>query len=227
MTESAARFLPLRLRGCEGGEVRRLPGFLKGRHTVPEGHNAATEGFAGRIGAALVAERAEERFQAVREAFAFKRREVELSAEEGSALLVTPRFRWQLVLGLDPEDCTRWQMTSELHELDELSLLGEEPLNRAFPADFETLVFPLERSLAVEALVDACEEAELPVDYPGDCRECALPLTAAEATLRFDGACMELSFRSPRGPAALLEGYREAAEAFRRLSGWENILPPV
>ena len=208
----------LSLAGRVEGEVRRLAGFDKKRHVVPDQVNGATSGFLAKLSEGALLEEAEELFQAARRAFGYKRKEIALAAGAGFARLEAKEFTLELRYALLEEDPSRYFVESELVSVSSKDLLGSDPLNVALGARFDRLRCGLSQGVSVEAVIDAIEEdrsGEMEVDYPSDCSECLVRLAGVPGEIMIDGALFELRFGRLVRAGDLLEAFEGAAGRFQ------------
>src|SRR5688500_12874262 len=89
------------LRASTASLVRNLRAFAKG-HEVPTRANSHAKKFVARLAAEEIQADIDAVFQAVRDAFGFKRKELEASSEGASGYLRTPRFEYRVHVELDP-----------------------------------------------------------------------------------------------------------------------------
>ena len=209
----------LSLSGASGGLVKRLRGFRKDRHTVPDGVNPATEAFFARICAEDLAEEAEAWFQRIRSAFGYKRAALRLELGAAHALLLARDFSLELTWTLDASQVGHYATTRTLRDLRDVSVVLDPACDSAFAASFTRIVFTLLRGVSVEAVIDAVEAlpdtASLRVSYPADCGECTLTVTGVDATVRCTGSSLEMEFGRPASPRELIEAFGEVRAAFR------------
>lgn len=209
----------LSLLGRGGGAVKKLRGFRKDRHTVPDAVNNATAAFFARLCAEELAEEAEGWFQRAREAFAYKRRDLALEHGPASARIVAKDFSLELLWALDDADPANYTTTRTLREVRTGEFVRSEACDAVFAGAFTHIVFSLTKGVAVEAVIDAVEalpaEESLAVSYPSDCAECTLRVDGVEAEVRCTGASLELAFAQAGSPRELIEAFGAVRSAFR------------
>lgn len=170
------------------GLVRNLRGFAKG-HEVPTRANASARKFVARLAAAEIKADLDARFQAVREAFGFKRKELEASSEDGAGYLRTPYFEYRVQVELDPNDpaCVLWRR--ELAALSEFGLIGKPAFRSAFGSTFDILSLEFRKSIDVEKLIDRMESATangLKVVCPSDSTWCEIIVEGLRGAVRIE-----------------------------------------
>jgi len=192
--------------GSSSGRVRELPGFIKGRHIVPQAATSAAREFVSRIGAPLVDQRIEDAFQRARAALSLRRRDLAISRNGDTALLATPSFEYEARCALVEDDPSRYHIECTLRLCAPLDEALVAAIDAVFPLEFHALHFTAATPCAVEALIDALEDTDpdvLTVDYPSDCASCEVSLAGHSARLFYDGIRLEVHAPSPVGAADL------------------------
>lgn len=216
---SPSTLAALSLSGSSSGVVKRLHGFRKDRHTVPDAVNSATQAFFARICADELAEEAESWFQRVRSACGYKRADLRLELGAANALLLAKDFSLEIAWALDPSDPGAYTITRTLRDVREAEFILSPASDDVFSSTFSQITFTLARGVSVEAVIDAVEAlpgpARLGVMYPADCTECTLSVPEVEATVRCTGATLELVFPRAGSPRELIEAFGEVRAAFR------------
>lgn len=205
--------------GRTTGAVKRLSGFKKDRHTVPDAVNAATQAFLARLGEGELTEEAEQWFQKIREAFAYKRRDLSVAVAPGAARLEARDFVFELGWALSDADPSNYEITRTLSAVQSGGWLQRPECDAVFSGTFTHLVFELKKGVSVEAVVDAVEALPegdaLAVDYPSDCHECTLRVSDVAVEVRCTGATLELVAPRASSPRELVETFGAVRDAFR------------
>lgn len=221
---AASEFSPstlaaLSLSGHSAGVVKRLRGFRKDRHTVPDAVNSATQAFFARLCAEEVTEEAENWFQKARTAFAYKRRDLTLTSGLASSVLTARDFALELNWALNESDPASYTTTRTLRDFQQIDFVLSPACDAVFADAFTHIVFTLARGVAVEAVIDAVESlpeaGALSVRYPASCAECTLSVPGVSAEVRCTGASLELVFPHAGSPRELIEAFGEVRTAFR------------
>lgn len=205
------------LGGGETGKLKLLSGFKKGRHSVPDSVNAATEAFLGRLCAEELTDESEEWFQRARSDLAYKRKEVTLDVSGSVAVLSAVDFVFEINYRLNSRDPGVYVKSTVLHQLKP-GRLGDERFENLFAGQFNEIVFDLTKGVSVEAVVDAVEELDgatgLAVEYPSDCASCVLTVEGIEAEVHCDGSSLSMVFPRAGGPSELVEAFAAVRHAF-------------
>jgi hypothetical protein len=205
--------------GRSGGAIKSLAGFRKPQHSVPDAANAATNGFLAKICASELAADAERLFQDVRTGLDYKRKDVSLSLASPSATLVTKAFLVELHYAVNEADPARYDVTTTMRELHDVTLARTEAFGRIFSGRFSEIEFGLKKGTRVEAVIDAIEaldgEGGITVDYPSDYRDCTIRVATVDAQVRCTGMSLELVFSRAGSPAELIDAFSEVRDAFQ------------
>jgi len=208
----------IRFIGRTGGAVKRLGGFKKGHHTLPDAANEVTNAFLGRLCSRELEEEAEGKFQEVRTGLAYKRKDISLTVTSPLAVLAAKGFTFEIMYELDEESPDEFAVTQTLLDLKDGDLARSDAFNVIFDRMFTELSFTLKKGVRVDAVIDAIEgldeESELRVDYPSDCSECTISVDGVEATVRCTGASLDMVFPQAGAPRDLLAGFAAVRSAF-------------
>jgi len=205
------------LLGRSGGAVKKLAGFRKQHHTLPDVVNATTTAFLGKLCAAELAAEGEDYYQRAKAALGYKRADLALELAGPTATLTTRDFAFELVYELMKTEPDNYAITRTLHGLRNGHLVGVPEFNDLFSGVFSAIVFDLTKGTSVEAVIDAVEaleESRLKVSYPSDCRQCTLRVEGVNAEVVCDGATLEMRFPKNGTPAELLAAFIEVRSAF-------------
>ncbi|MSU66812.1 MAG: hypothetical protein EXS38_12100 [Opitutus sp.] len=205
--------------GRTGGFVKKLGGFKKGRHTLPDSVNATTTAFLGKLCAGELTDEAETLFQEARTNLGYKRRDVSLSTVSPTATLTAKDFTVEIAYALEAGAPDRYTVVTILRVLKSQELARTAEFGRIFAARFSEISFALHEGARVEAVIDAIEaldgEGGLTVSYPSDCRECVIAVEGVDAQVRCSGATLEVVFPRAGAPAELIDGFNAVREAFQ------------
>lgn len=212
--------------GRSGGWVKRLGGFRKGHHTVPDVANAVTNGFLAKVGEAELTTQAEKLFQDARARLGYKRKDAALVLGPATAVLTTRDFIVEISYALEEAAPERYAVTTILRGVKNAELTQTEEFSTLFHGAFTEISFALRRGAKVEAMVDAIEALDgtggLTVTYPSDCRECLIQVERVEAQVRCTGLTLDLVFPRAESPRELMAAFAAVRSAFsvsRELAG--------
>lgn len=196
------------LRGLESGRVRSLSGFKK-THRVPDDVTPRTKDFVREIAASEIDDDMQKVHTAVKDAFGFTRREMELVGKptDGSQELLTPRFSYVVSVELSEDDPTEYVLERVVNRIDGADLVASDEFEDAFGSTFETVVIEPGSPIEVEEVIDAIEAEKDPgvsVSYPAGCEYCEIELSGVQAEIRVTDSTIEITYRKARTPKALL-----------------------
>lgn len=215
---SAGLLSEIRLSGSIEAPVKKLSGFKKNVHTVPDADTPATNAFLSKICATELQEEAEGFFQKARDILGYKRREIALHAAAGNALLQTRDFSLEWQYAISPDCPAHYQRNLLLHNISPAADISSPSWDSLFSSLFDHLEFVLTRPHSVEAIIDAVEAlpppASLRVDYPSDCRTCTLSTPDISAQVIFSGHLLTMRFPSPGSPGELFDSFLRLRSAF-------------
>lgn len=206
------------LLGHSSGAVKRLAGFRKQHHTVPDAVNAVTTAFLGKLCAAELKEEGEGYYQRVKVAFGYKRADLALEIASPTAVLTTKDFTLELAYALEAADPAAYRVTRALHSVRNGALLQRGEFDQLFAGTFSTIAFALAKGVKVEAVIDAVEARPagdpLTVRYPSDCRHCVLKVEGVAAEVVCDGVTLEMRFPRAGSPREMIEAFLAVRSAF-------------
>ncbi len=200
--------------GAKFGNVKSLSGFRKYSHKVPDSVNSATERFVARIGQEDVQKYADEVFQNLKDAFHFKRADINLQIGDATATILTPNFTVEISLGIDPDDPSGYVLTTEVTDIIKPSAIQTEEFNNVFEDTFNCLKFQFEKKTDITALIDAVEAIEDPelisIDYPADTSFCTIKIEGLDAEIKVTQSEFIISHGRPVEPIRLINSFNNA-----------------
>lgn len=221
-TRSGSIISSLTLAGRVWGEVRRLEGFDKKRHTLPDKVNGATQAFLAKLCSREIEEDGEALFQRCRKAFGYRRKDLSLSAGNGHAQLETKDFQLELRCDFDPDDPSRYYVETEVTRAASRDLLESAPFSEAIGDRFDRLRCGLGPGVSVAAVIDAVEEdasGELAIDYPSDCSQCEVRIGGVNGLVVVDGMSLEVRYPRLASAGELMAGFERIGERFAAADG--------
>ena len=165
------------------GNVKSLSGFLKGHkgHRVPDAVYSGSEKFVAKIGYKDLKEEANALYQKIKKVFAYKRQEIELNIQEGSASINCKDFDVDISLSIKHDDPSQYELRICASNFNAPQILAEKEFNQVFANMFDSLIFEFEKTanVNVENAIDAIERLdckEIKVEYPGDYAFCTIKI---------------------------------------------------
>jgi hypothetical protein len=189
--------------------VKRLRGFAKG-HSIPDRASASADKFVGRIAADDVRADIEHVYQALREAYGYRRNQIEASSDEGSGVIRTPCFVYSIGVGIDPvkADAVLWRR--EVTSLRDPLIVRSQEFTSVFKMLFQSLVFEFETEIAVAELVDQIEEESrhgVKVLCGSDASWCDIILKGFRGAIHINARSLTISGRHGPSAASLLDQF--------------------
>lgn len=204
--------------GRSGGAVKRLDGFRKSHHTVPDVANPVTNAFLAKICAPELQEQAEALFQSVRTGLGYKRKDVSLSLEAATALLVAKDFTVEIAFALEEADPANYSVTQTLLQLRSGELAQTDEFAAVFAGMFSEISFTFKKATRVESVIDAIEALDkangMSVNYPADCSECRISVEGVEAEVRCTSGSLDMIFPGTGSPRELIAEFELVRGAF-------------
>lgn len=196
--------------GSVGGRVRDLSGYKKPKQPLSV-HSRWEREFVQSSGAREVSEQAEALFEEIRTSFDFKRREVSYACEGPTASIRTPAFDADLSLDQDPDDATRYLITTQASSFRRPEIVSDPEFLRIFNERCDRVVIELESPLDIEAKIDEIEDSDALAD------ELEYDRDATYFTLRLPGLPVRMHATSSR-IAFLSDGRRDLASLIENAS---------
>jgi hypothetical protein len=202
--------------------VKRLRGFTKG-HSIPDRASASAGKFIKRIAADDVRADIERVYQAIREAYGFRRNQLEASSDEGSGVIRTPRFIYTVGVASDPAHARGVLWRREVTSMRDPLVVREPEFKSVFGTLFQSLVFDFAEELAVAELVDQFEEENRPgvtVLCGSDASWCDIILKGFRGAIHINAKSLTISGRHEPSAASLLDQFLVFIENLPRKRDW-------
>ena len=141
------------------GRVKDLAGFRK-THTVPDRANDWARKYVNRVAQPDIKADLDATFEQLREAFGYKRKDLDASAErDGLGFIRTPDFEYTVGVEVNPADPGEVVWRREVGRLTDPALVRSEGFAAVFGTVFDRLVFEFAEPVDVAGLVDRIEES--------------------------------------------------------------------
>lgn len=141
------------------GKVKDLGGFRKS-HSLPDRANDWARKYVNRVALPDIKADLDNMFEAVREQFGFKRKDLDVSAErDGLGFIRTPDFEYTVTVSVNPEDPAEVIWRREVGRLADPGLVRSEGFAAVFGTVLNRLVFEFAVPVDVAEFVDRIEEA--------------------------------------------------------------------
>jgi len=139
-------------------KIKDFAGFRKS-HSLPERANEWARKFVNRIAQPDIKADLDETFDAIREQFAYKRKDLDVSAErDGVGFIRTPDFEFTVTVEVNPAEPTEAIWRREVSRLADPEFVRSEAFLAVFGSSFDQLVFEFAEPLDVAEFVDRIED---------------------------------------------------------------------
>lgn len=205
------------LQGTDSGLVAKLPTYDKKRHTLPEEVNEYTNAFLARLVEDELEELVEVRFDAIRKAMGYKRKDMQVSTQSPSALFEAKDFDFELVYELDEDEPSAYLLRCKLFNVRNALILDVDSFNDAFGTVFDAIVIQFGRALSIETIIDGLEEDEnedWTLDYPSHCSHCEVELAESDAVALFTADALTIQFKAKLTPHEINQQYQKLRTIF-------------
>jgi hypothetical protein len=188
--------------------VRRLPGFAKAKHRVPDVQDRRAQEFVARLGWNLVRRDLDAAFAGLRSVMGLKRRQLEVTeSDEGFGTIQTPHFLYSNSVSQSEVDASLAIWQRELSRIVSAEVIRSENCNRLFAEVFDTIEFVPARPISLEKLVDHIEELgddRVHADYDRGLTYCQLSIDQLAVTIHVQRESFCVAHPAPTGPGELL-----------------------
>ena len=143
------------------GKVKELAGYRKS-HSLPDRANDWARKYVHRIAHADIKTDLDQLFEAIRDQFGYKRKDLDVSAErDGLGFIRTPDFEYTITIEVNADDPTEVVWRREVGRLSDPALVRSEAFAAVFGAIMNRLVFEFAIPVDVADFVDRIEETPL------------------------------------------------------------------
>lgn len=198
-------------------QIKQLPGFQK-HHRVPTSNSASDEKFIATLTEPVLDNDLQDVFSALRKAYGLKRKEISVDGPfEGTGLIETPFFHYEINARIDPESPSRVLFTRSISNITEPARLVAAPFEQVFEKRFSLLELATSEPLDLEAIVDSIEDAEsdaVSIDYDKDLTWCEIQVLASASTVVVDANSIRVESARETTPQQLLESLLDIQQQF-------------
>lgn len=153
-------FREARIEGHQFGRIKRLSGFRKGRHFVPETQSEAAGSFVARAGADELRQQAEAIYGELKTRFNWRRREMAYHLSEGEATIETPDFTVAIVLDQDEDNPGLYRLFTRVVRFQRPEVVEKDAFAAVFAPYCNRVVLEFTRPVQVADKIDALEEVD-------------------------------------------------------------------
>lgn len=198
--------------------LKDLRGFTKG-YTLPVRDSSTARKFIGQVALSDIERDIEETYQAIRDSFAFKRRQLEASIDEGVGVIHTPLFDYSIRVMLDTKNSGMIRWCREIASFREPAIVRSAEFLKAFGSLFNTLVFEFTVPISIEDLVDRIEDENKPgvrVNCASDNSTCEITIQGFRDSIHIHQNCLKIEGHRTKSSASLLDLFLAFVDRFPR-----------
>jgi hypothetical protein len=215
-------------RADQPGRVKDLSGFRKS-HTVPDRANEWARKYVARTAAPDIKLDLDNVFDAVREQFGYKRKDVDVSAErDGFGFIRTPDFEYTVGVSVNPDEPSDVIWRREIGRLSDPAFVRSEGYVAIFGPMFDKLVFEFTSPVNVAEFVDRIEDAPpegVKVSIASDANAAEIKLAGFAGKVTVTPQAVEIEGRTGSS-AGLLDQFLAFLRKFSGI-GEPKALPPA
>ena len=193
--------------------IRALPGFTKTKHRIPDAYDRQSQGFVERLGSQLVRDDLDQTFTRLRDAFGFKRRDLQATeSDEGFGTITTPHFLYSSCVFQSPEEIDEAVWQRDLSQITAPETLIEDACNRVFARTFNTVEFSPPAPIDLEKLIDHIEELpddRVKADYDRNITFCNIIVKGSSAMICVTRDAFQIVHTEPSEPRLLVTSIRD------------------
>lgn len=194
-----ARLKRIAFRTESRGRVKDLSGFRK-TYRTPDNTGPSTRKFIAKCATDDVRQDVDNVFEAVREKFGYKRRDVDTTAgADGFGHLRTPDFEYTVSVAQDPASPTEVIWRREVGQVADAAVVRGPAFEAAFGKLFDQLAFEFAVPVDVGELVDRLEDAPadgLKVSVDADGAACEISLKGFAGAVRVERTALTIRGRT-------------------------------
>jgi hypothetical protein len=201
--------------------VKSLSGWKK-THRPPDPAASGSQEYIAGISAAELKQDLDTVYNALKQAFAFKRRDLSVAEPaDGTGTITTPFFNYSISIALNPADPADAIWTKTVDNIREPGQVVSASFAEVFDGVFRTLQFSLPNPVDLNDCIDAFEDAEiknLDVNYDRDATYCELRFASATGAIRITADSLAIVEKHPAKIGTLIESLRTAQALVREHS---------
>ncbi len=187
---------------------------------MPDRATPSAQKFIARLAVEEIKSDINETYQALRESFAFRRKQLESSTDDdGCGFIRTPHFDYSVRLLLDPSDPAQVIWRREVTGLADVSVVRRSEFLAVFGTIFQVLVFEFVDPVDMIELVDRLEEEEVPgvtIRCTSDVSSCEISMTGFRGAIHIMPACLTVEGRNSPSASSLLDQFLDFLQRFPR-----------
>ena len=193
------------------GDIKGLSGFKKRFHHVPDSATDAANAFVAKIATQEISDDIKEKYEALRAAFGFKRRDLTADGpEDGAGTIITPFFDYNVDVRVNPKDTSEVLWRREIVNIREPEKILSDEFDRVFPDIFDTLEFQVTKEIDIKDLIDQIEDSDedqIHAEFDHECTYCRLRIKGFSSSITITTDAVRLKRTEPGSPRKLIEDF--------------------
>lgn len=201
--------------------VKTLAGYRKDAHRIPDIISSSNEAFIAKLASADLAQDMDQRYAALKSAFAFKRVDLEVSdPADGAGTIITPLFTYHIQVSqnqANPAEVVWQRRVADIHSPAQAL---SEAFAEVFNKTFDTLEFVPAEPVDVKLLIDRIEDLEdsrITVDYDRAATSCTLVLAGVKGEISVTDSMIKFHQRAVADPRKLVESLMKIQKALAEI----------
>ncbi len=213
----ADRFKGVSLAARKIGLIRRMPGYNKSKHRVPDNVNDRAQSFIGALASGTIQDDLDRVFQLLRNAFRFKRTELQThETDDGAGCIQTPFFRYTSCVYQNPTNASEVVWQQDISDVADPSKLLTDEFEAVFGQAFDTVEFLPTSPIVLESLIDTIEDIDderVRLEYDRQLTYCEVFIEGTIAKLQVTPAALRMVYPEPANPSLLVATFFEFQDA--------------
>jgi hypothetical protein len=199
------------------GDIRRLSGFRKSSHQVPDYISSRTKLFVAGIADDDIRADLDKMHGALRAAFGFKRIEVQVDGpNDGAGTIITPFFTYAVDAFQNPTAPSEVVWRRQVMDIKEPDKIFSDEFEIVFGRMFDTVEFSPPTSIDLTALIDKIEQMDddkISIDYDTDAKSCTVKIKGLVCEIHVTAHSFEIVIANPEPPRQLLQAFFDIQHA--------------
>ncbi len=192
-------------RAAERGSIKKLSGFRKGVHKLPDSVNDRAASFVANIANAELDIELVSMFDKIKIAFDYTRRDIsKIDPVDGVGAIETPDFHYTVSVTQDPNDAVGYELTRMITNIKNLDIVESDAFNDLFFDMFSVLEFEFKSSIAVKDWIDDLEESGFRPNYDPRYTYCEFSFQNFDASIVITSHSVRFVHSQPEPPRQLV-----------------------
>jgi hypothetical protein len=201
-------------------KVNTLPGFIKGKHHVPDHYDNYTDNWIKTIGKPLIEETIDSILYKAKIEFKYKlSQNPEVDIADGYGQINALDFNFQMDLSLHNDDPSICLVNENICNIKIREGFTIENIDNSFGDEYSTLVFHLKKAISVTEVIQKIEdfplETGITVDYqPRDLSRCKISIKSQDYTFELTSNLITYNYEHNVVPSKLINVFQTGYAKF-------------